>query len=72
MYLCIRKGKTIFEKSSGYAHLSNKVSNKLDTRFATASAGKAFVAAAILQLIEKGSVQQQWRFYRLINQTRSL
>lgn len=43
-----------FEKSYGYADLSNKIVNEVDTKFATASAGKAFVAVGILQLIEKG------------------
>lgn len=31
----------------------NKIPNSIDTKFATASAGKVFVAVAILQLIEK-------------------
>lgn len=47
----------IFEQAYGYADLSNKVSNKIDTKFATASAGKVFVAVAILQLIEKGKLK---------------
>lgn len=47
-------GKTIFEKAYGYADLPNRIPNETDTKFATASAGKVFVAAGILQLIEKG------------------
>lgn len=46
--------KTIFQKAYGYADLPNKVHNEYDTKFATASAGKVFVAVGILQLIEKG------------------
>lgn len=49
----IQKGKKIYEKAFGYADLPNKVLNEIDTRFATASAGKVFVAIAILQLIEQ-------------------
>ncbi|MDR7855154.1 serine hydrolase [Tissierella sp.] len=48
-----KEGKTIFSQAYGYADLANKVENQLDTRFATASAGKIFVAVGILQLIEK-------------------
>ncbi|MDF2889500.1 MAG: serine hydrolase [Lacrimispora sp.] len=46
--------KMLFEKAYGYADLPNHVLNDLETRFATASAGKVFVAIGILQLIEKG------------------
>lgn len=49
-------GKTVFEKAYGYADLPNQIPNETDTKFATASAGKVFVAAAILQLIEEGKL----------------
>lgn len=52
--LICEKGEVIFQQSSGYADLANKISNEMDTKFATASAGKAFVAIGILQLIERG------------------
>ncbi|TCL55173.1 CubicO group peptidase (beta-lactamase class C family) [Kineothrix alysoides] len=51
--LAIKNDKIICEHQSGYADLPNKVSNTLDTKFASASAGKAFVAVGILQLIER-------------------
>lgn len=51
-----QKEKLLFEKAYGYADLSNQVLNNMDTRFATASAGKVFVAVGILQLIEKGQL----------------
>jgi CubicO group peptidase (beta-lactamase class C family) len=51
-----KNGETIFESAYGYADLSNKIPNTLDTKFATASAGKVFVAVGILQLIEKGKL----------------
>lgn len=49
-----KNGSTIFEQAYGYSDYSNKVLNTLDTKFATASAGKVFVAVAILKLIEEG------------------
>lgn len=54
---CVRitqNKKTIFEMAFGFADLSNEIPNTLETKFATASAGKVFVAVGILQLIEKG------------------
>lgn len=53
----VKNGKVLFQKSYGYADLPNKICNELDTKFGTASAGKAFVAVAILQLIEMGNLQ---------------
>jgi CubicO group peptidase (beta-lactamase class C family) len=50
------KGETVFQKAYGYADLSNKIPNEIDTKFATASAGKGFVAVGILQLIEQGKL----------------
>ena len=52
----LKDGNVIFEKSYGYADLPNKRCNELNTRFATASAGKVFVAVGILQLIEAGKL----------------
>ncbi|GHU53748.1 serine hydrolase [Bacilli bacterium] len=36
--------------------MANNIPNETDTKFATASAGKVFVATGILQLIEKGTL----------------
>ena len=52
----VQEGRVICERSSGYADLPNKIPNTLDTRFASASAGKVFVAVGILQLIEQGKI----------------
>jgi len=52
--LVTRDGETLFESSCGFADLSNRLPNRIDTRFATASAGKGFVAAGILKLVESG------------------
>lgn len=52
--LICQDSKVILQKAYGYADLPNKVHNENDTKFATASAGKVFVAVGILHLIEKG------------------
>jgi CubicO group peptidase (beta-lactamase class C family) len=49
-------GKILVQNSYGYADINNKIPNQIDTKFATASAGKAFVAVGILQLIENGKL----------------
>lgn len=51
--LVTKKNEVLLKKAFGFADLSNKVDNDFDTKFATASAGKVFVAVGILQLIEK-------------------
>lgn len=53
----VQDNKIIYENASGYADLPNEIPNTLDTRFASASAGKVFVAVGILQLIEQGKIQ---------------
>lgn len=52
----VEKDKIIYQKAFGYRDRANEIPNTVDTRFETASAGKAFVAAAILKLIEEGSL----------------
>lgn len=55
--ISVRKnGNIIFQNAYGYSDLPNKIKNELDTKFATASAGKVFVAVGILQLIERGKL----------------
>ncbi|MFW6262458.1 MAG: serine hydrolase domain-containing protein [Thermotogota bacterium] len=48
----VQKGEVLFQDAFGYADLPNKISNEKETKFPTASAGKAFVAAGIMKLIE--------------------
>ncbi|MDR2600301.1 MAG: beta-lactamase family protein [Oscillospiraceae bacterium] len=51
--ISVRKnGEELIKKAYGFADINNKIPNEVDTKFATASAGKAFVAVGILQLIE--------------------
>lgn len=51
-----KEGEIIFSTSQGYRDLPNEIPNTIDTKFPTASAGKVFVAVAILQLIEQGKL----------------
>lgn len=55
--LVSREKERIYEQAFGYADYANGRKNTLDTKFPTASAGKVFVAVAILQLIEAGKLQ---------------
>lgn len=53
--ISVRKnGEPILRVGQGMRDLANDLPNTLDTRFPTASAGKAFVATAILRLVEQG------------------
>jgi len=49
-------GRAVFSGAYGFADKANEVPNRINTRFGTASAGKVFVATAILGLIEKGKL----------------
>lgn len=50
----IQEDDVLLEYVGGFADLANEIPNSLETKFASASAGKVFVAVGILQLIEKG------------------
>lgn len=52
-----KENDVLLKNAYGYADLSNKVANEIDTKFATASAGKVFVAVGILQLIENAKLR---------------
>ncbi len=52
----VQGDKTVIEHVSGLADLANEIPNTMETKFASASAGKVFVAVAILQLIEQGKL----------------
>lgn len=47
-------GQPVIRKAYGFSDLANHISNTPSTRFAAASAGKVFVACAILHLVEAG------------------
>ena len=54
--MIVQKGEVLCNCSSGFSDLPNEIPNTTETRFATASAGKTFVAVGILQLIEAGKL----------------
>lgn len=51
-----RDGEELLSVAQGFRDLANEMPNRMDTRFPTASAGKAFVATAVMQLIEQGNL----------------
>lgn len=63
----IQDNKVLFESITGVADLANEIPNSLDTKFASASAGKVFVAVGILQLIEQGKIKFEDTLGRLLD-----
>ena len=53
----VRNDEVICDYCGGFADLANEIPNTIDTRFASASMGKTFVAVGILQLIENGKLK---------------
>lgn len=53
----VQNNKVLYERASGFADLPNEIPNTAETKFASASAGKVFVAVGILQLIEQGKIR---------------
>lgn len=53
----VQNNKVLCERVTGFADLANEVPNTLETKFASASAGKVFVAVGILQLIEQEKIK---------------
>ena len=53
----IQNEEVLLDYSGGYADLANEIPNTIETRFASASMGKTFVAVGILQLIEAGRLR---------------
>lgn len=53
----VQDNNILCQNVTGYADLANEIPNSIDTKFASASAGKVFVAVGILQLIEQGKIK---------------
>ena len=53
----VQGDEVLCESVTGYADLANQIPNTMETKFASASAGKVFVAVGILQLIERGKLK---------------
>ncbi len=52
----VRDNEVLYEYVGGLTDYANEIPNSFETKFASASAGKVFVAVGILQLIEKGKL----------------
>ena len=52
----VQNDKVLLEMENGFADLANEIPNTVETKFASASAGKVFVAVGILKLIEQGKI----------------
>ncbi len=53
----VKVQEILLDYSGGFADLANEIPNTFETRFASASMGKTFVAVGILQLIEAGKLK---------------
>ena len=53
----VQGDEILCESVTGFADLANEIPNTLETKFASASAGKVFVAVGILQLIQQGKIR---------------
>ncbi len=51
-----KKGKIVFEKAYGFADREHRIPNKSTTRFHIASLSMPFTAAAVLKLVDAGSI----------------
>jgi CubicO group peptidase (beta-lactamase class C family) len=51
------KDSIIYQNAAGFSNISIQQKNSVQTRFQLASLSKVFTATAIMQLIEKGSIQ---------------
>ena len=65
--MIVQNGEVLCEYSNGFSDLANEILNTTDTRFATASAGKTFVAVGILQLIEAGKLDFESKIGELLD-----
>lgn len=59
--------KVLFSHATGFSDFANEIPNTIDTKFATASAGKVFVAIAILQLIERNALHFEYTLGNLLD-----
>lgn len=63
----VQNDRVLFEMENGFADLANEIPNTIETKFASASAGKVFVAVGILQLIEQGKIKFDDRLGKLLD-----
>lgn len=63
----VQDNRSIIKHVSGLADFANEIPNTIETKFASASAGKVFIAVAILQLIEQGKLNFNDTLGNLLN-----
>lgn len=63
----VQDNRIIIKHVSGLADFANEFPNTIETKFASASAGKVFIAVAILQLIEQGKLNFNDTLGNLLN-----
>ena len=63
----VQDSEILIEHVSGLADLANEIPNTIETKFASASAGKVFIAVAILQLIEQGKLNFEDTLEKLLD-----
>jgi len=63
----VQNGRVLYERESGFADLPNEIPNTLETKFASASEGKVFVAVGILQLIERKRIKYEDTLGKLLD-----
>ena len=51
-----RKGRNVFQKAYGFSNREQRVKNRNDTRYHIASLSMQFTAAAILRLVDQGTI----------------
>jgi len=56
----------LFRKTYGFADMPNQIQNELNTKFATASGGKSFVAAGTMKLIKDGELSLETRIAEVL------
>src|SRR5215469_4803835 len=59
-------GKEVFKKAYGFANRENRVRNTAETRFHIASVSMQFTAAAVLRLVDSGSIKLDDRVGTLV------
>ena len=52
----VQENQVLFQHTGGFSDLANEIPNTIETKFASASAGKVFTAVAVLQLIDQGKL----------------
>ncbi len=63
----LHNGRIFFRKAYGFADLANQIPNEPNTKFATASAGKAFVAAGIMKRIEDTKLSMETKIGEVLD-----